>query len=111
MDLTAASEVTAKTTTLSFENFIEHIVPKSIFEAMATNEILQIVIFSIFFGLAAASTITYQTVATNNVVSWGSAFMQTLGSKISIAMISALMASLVEFPFRSVNSHQTSPRV
>lgn len=55
IDLAAASEVTAKTTTLSFENFIEHIVPKSIFEAMATNEILQIVIFSIFFGLAAAA--------------------------------------------------------
>ena len=55
VDLTAASEVTAKTTTLSFENFIEHIVPKSIFEALATNEILQIVIFSIFFGLAAAA--------------------------------------------------------
>lgn len=55
VDLTAASEVTAKTTTLSFKNFIEHIVPKSIFEAMATNEILQIVIFSIFFGLAAAA--------------------------------------------------------
>ena len=55
IDLTTASEVTAKTTTLSFENFIEHIVPKSIFEAMATNEILQIVIFSIFFGLAAAA--------------------------------------------------------
>ena len=55
VDLTAASEVTAKTTTLSFENFIEHIVPKSIFDAMATNEILQIVIFSIFFGLAAAA--------------------------------------------------------
>ncbi|MDI1303523.1 MAG: cation:dicarboxylase symporter family transporter, partial [bacterium] len=55
VDLASASEVTAKTQSLSFENFIEHIVPKSIFEAMATNEILQIVIFSIFFGLAAAS--------------------------------------------------------
>jgi Na+/H+-dicarboxylate symporter len=55
IDVAAASEVTAKTQTLSFENFIEHIVPKSIFEAMATNEILQIVIFSIFFGLASAA--------------------------------------------------------
>ncbi|WP_310381303.1 cation:dicarboxylate symporter family transporter [Flavobacterium sp.] len=55
IDMTTASEVTAKTQSLSFENFIEHIVPKSIVEAMATNEILQIVIFSIFFGLAAAS--------------------------------------------------------
>ena len=55
VDLATVSEVTAKTQNISFENFIEHIVPKSIFEAMATNEILQIVIFSIFFGLAAAS--------------------------------------------------------
>lgn len=55
IDLGTASDVTAKTQTLSFENFVEHIVPKSLFEAMATNEILQIVIFSIFFGLAAAS--------------------------------------------------------
>ncbi|WP_343694748.1 dicarboxylate/amino acid:cation symporter [Flavobacterium sp.] len=55
VDMASASEVTAKTQNLSFENFVEHIVPKSIIEAMATNEILQIVIFSIFFGLAAAS--------------------------------------------------------
>jgi Na+/H+-dicarboxylate symporter len=55
VDLASASEVTAKTQNLSFENFIEHIVPKSIFEALATNEILQIVIFSIFFGLSIAS--------------------------------------------------------
>lgn len=55
VDLASVSEVTGKTQNISFENFVEHIVPKSIFEAMATNEILQIVIFSIFFGLAAAS--------------------------------------------------------
>ena len=55
VDMGSVSEVTAKTQNISFENFIEHIVPKSIFEAMATNEILQIVIFSIFFGLAAAA--------------------------------------------------------
>jgi len=55
IDLATASDVTVKTQSLTFENFVEHIVPKSLFEAMATNEILQIVIFSIFFGLAAAS--------------------------------------------------------
>lgn len=55
MELGSVADVTAKTQNISFDNFIEHIVPKSIFEAMATNEILQIVIFSIFFGLAAAS--------------------------------------------------------
>ncbi|AOW10410.1 dicarboxylate/amino acid:cation symporter [Flavobacterium gilvum] len=55
VDMASVSDVTGKTQSLSFENFVEHIVPKSLFEAMATNEILQIVIFSIFFGLAAAS--------------------------------------------------------
>ncbi len=55
IDLSIASEVTEKTQNFSAQNFIEHIFPKSIVEAMANNEILQIVIFSIFFGLAAAS--------------------------------------------------------
>lgn len=40
---------------LSLKNFIAHIFPKSIIEAMATNEILQIVIFSIFLGVATAA--------------------------------------------------------
>ncbi|RYZ77018.1 MAG: dicarboxylate/amino acid:cation symporter, partial [Proteobacteria bacterium] len=55
VDVASAAEVTSKTKEFSAQNFIEHIIPKSVFEAMATNEILQIVIFSIFFGLAAAS--------------------------------------------------------
>lgn len=55
VDMAAAAEVTDKTKAFSAQNFIEHIIPKSVFEAMATNEILQIVVFSIFFGLAAAS--------------------------------------------------------
>ena len=59
VDLTAAVEVTQKTQSFSAQNFMEHIIPKSIFEAMANNEILQIVIFSIFFGLAAASIGSY----------------------------------------------------
>ncbi|WP_367752613.1 dicarboxylate/amino acid:cation symporter [Flavobacterium sp. WC2430] len=55
IDLGSASEVAENSKSISFDNFIAHIVPKSIFEAMATNEILQIVVFSIFFGLAAAA--------------------------------------------------------
>ena len=55
VDQATATEVTAKTQDFSVQHFIEHIIPKSVFEAMSTNEILQIVIFSIFFGLAAAS--------------------------------------------------------
>jgi len=36
-------------------NFIAHMFPKSIIEAMAANEILQIVVFAMFFGVACAS--------------------------------------------------------
>ena len=39
----------------TFGNFVAHMFPKSIIEAMATNEILQIVVFSMFFGVACAS--------------------------------------------------------
>jgi Na+/H+-dicarboxylate symporter len=52
-DVTAASTVDA--TTLSFKDFVTHLVPKSIVEAMANNEILQIVVFSVFVGTAIAS--------------------------------------------------------
>lgn len=55
VDVSAATELTEKVDGFSAQNFVEHIIPKSIVEAMANNEILQIVIFSIFFGLAAAS--------------------------------------------------------
>jgi Na+/H+-dicarboxylate symporter len=37
------------------KNFIEHVIPSSIAEAMAKNEILPIVIFALFFGIATAS--------------------------------------------------------
>lgn len=40
---------------LSLKDFITHVVPKSFFEAMVTNEILQIVVFALFFGVATAS--------------------------------------------------------
>jgi Na+/H+-dicarboxylate symporter len=39
---------------INLKDFITHLVPKSIFQAMADNEILQIVIFSVFFGLGCA---------------------------------------------------------
>jgi Na+/H+-dicarboxylate symporter len=54
-ELDGASEILEKTNAFSIEEFVKHLVPKSIFEAMATNEILQIVIFSILFGVALAA--------------------------------------------------------
>ncbi|KGF81093.1 C4-dicarboxylate ABC transporter [Massilia sp. JS1662] len=49
----ASSGITASGLTL--KDFITHLVPTSIFDGMAKNEILQIVIFSIFFGTGAAA--------------------------------------------------------
>ncbi len=40
---------------LSLKDFISHVFPKSFAEAMANNEILQIVVFSLFFGVATAA--------------------------------------------------------
>jgi Na+/H+-dicarboxylate symporter len=42
-------------TALSLRDFIGHVFPKSFIEAMANNEILQIVVFSLFFGVATAA--------------------------------------------------------
>ncbi|HEA3201289.1 TPA: dicarboxylate/amino acid:cation symporter [Aeromonas veronii] len=50
---TASSGIAAGAITL--KDFVTHAIPKSVVEAMATNEILQIVVFSLFFGLAAAA--------------------------------------------------------
>jgi Na+/H+-dicarboxylate symporter len=47
---TAASGVT--TGAFNLKDFVSHLVPQSIFEAMSNNEILPIVVFSLFFGIA-----------------------------------------------------------
>ncbi|HEX4763661.1 MAG TPA: dicarboxylate/amino acid:cation symporter [Usitatibacter sp.] len=43
------------TSKFTVKEFVTHLIPKSFAEAMANNEILQIVVFSIFFGVALAS--------------------------------------------------------
>ncbi|MFM7769564.1 MAG: dicarboxylate/amino acid:cation symporter [Bacteroidota bacterium] len=40
---------------LTLKGFITHIFPSSVFEALASNEILQIVVFALFFGTALAA--------------------------------------------------------
>ncbi|AZD29359.1 dicarboxylate/amino acid:cation symporter [Pseudomonas chlororaphis] len=43
------------TSAFTLKDFVIHLVPKSFAESMANNEILQIVVFSIFFGVALAA--------------------------------------------------------
>ena len=51
-DIAAKSGISA--TAITLKDFVTHAIPKSVVEAMANNEILQLVIFSLFFGVAAA---------------------------------------------------------
>ncbi|KGO84923.1 C4-dicarboxylate ABC transporter [Flavobacterium rivuli WB 3.3-2 = DSM 21788] len=66
-----ADDLVNNTGSFSLENFVVHIVPKSLFEAMANNEILQIVIFSIMFGIALSSVgeIANPVIRTLNTIS------------------------------------------
>lgn len=49
------ADVLDKTKAFTLKDFIAHVFPSSMVEAMAKNEVLQIVVFSIFFGVACAS--------------------------------------------------------
>src|SRR5262245_11505648 len=48
-------EAAPQASALNLRDFVTHLVPTSIFDAMATNQLLQIVVFSLFFGVAMAS--------------------------------------------------------
>lgn len=50
-DVEGAKDLIGKTQEFSIQKFIEHVFPKSFIESMANNEILQLVVFSIFFGV------------------------------------------------------------
>ncbi|MEO7308441.1 MAG: dicarboxylate/amino acid:cation symporter [Ferruginibacter sp.] len=51
-DMAAVNDLLEKSKGFSLQKFVEHVVPRSVVEAMATNEILQLVVFSVFFGIA-----------------------------------------------------------
>jgi Na+/H+-dicarboxylate symporter len=53
LDANAHTGIT--TASLTLKEFITHLVPASVFEGMAKNEILQIVVFSLFFGTGLAA--------------------------------------------------------
>lgn len=42
-------------TAFDLKSFLHHVIPQNLVEAMGHNEILQIVVFSLFFGIAAAA--------------------------------------------------------
>ncbi len=54
-DVSGAKELVGKTQEFSLQNFVEHVFPVSVIDAMAQNQVLQIVVFSVLFGIATAA--------------------------------------------------------
>ena len=103
IDVSTASEVTEKTTNFSAQNFIEHIIPKSIFEAMSGNEILQIVVFSIFFGLAAASIGDHAKPVVNALDKTSHIILKMVNYVMKFAPIGVFGAIASVFAIRNLN--------
>lgn len=103
IDLSTASEVTEKTQNFSAQNFVEHIIPKSIVEAMAMNEILQIVIFSIFFGLAAASIGEYTKPVINALDKTSHIILKMVNYVMKFAPLGVFGAIAGVFAIRDLN--------
>ncbi len=55
LDTLADRETGISNEGFSLRSFMHEIVPQSVVEAMATNSVLQIVVFSVFFGIACAA--------------------------------------------------------
>ena len=93
----ASASTNLKTASLSFKEFVTHLVPRSVIEAMANNEILQIVIFSIFFGAGAASFGEKASVVVAWVEQLSHVMLKVTGYVMALAPIAvfAAMASIV----------------
>jgi Na+/H+-dicarboxylate symporter len=93
----ASASTNLKTASLSLKEFVTHLVPRSIFEAMANNEILQIVIFSVFFGAAAASFGDKAAAVVDWVDQVSHVMLKVTGYVMALAPIAvfAAMASIV----------------
>jgi len=91
----AASGV--ETAKLTLRDFVTHLVPSSIFDAMARNEILQIVVFSVLVGTA-VSAIDDKAPAVLNLVEQGAAIMLKVTGYVMktapFAIFAALCASV-----------------
>jgi Na+/H+-dicarboxylate symporter len=55
-DASSVGDIVGKTQGFSLQNFLEHVFPMSVFEALAHNEILQIVLFAVLFAIALNQT-------------------------------------------------------
>ena len=86
-----------KTAAFTLKDFITHLVPKSPIEAMANNEILQVLVFSIFFGTALAGLGEHGRALTKVVDQLAQVMLSITGAIMKMAPVAvfAAMASVV----------------
>src|SRR6187401_1104310 len=86
---TSANLATAKFT---LKDFVAHLVPKSFAEAMANNEILQIVVFSMFFGVALAALGEKGRTLVNAIDELAHVMLKITGYVMKLAPVAVLAA-------------------
>jgi Na+/H+-dicarboxylate symporter len=79
-------------TPVTFKVFITHIFPRSIFEALANNEVLQIVVFAVFFGIATASIGEKGKIVIRALDAVGHIILRVTGYVMYLAPIAAMAA-------------------
>jgi Na+/H+-dicarboxylate symporter len=94
-DVNAATNL--KASSLNLKDFITHLVPRSVVEAMATNEILQIVVFSLFFGVAAGALGDKAKLIVHGIEELAHVILKVTGYIMNVAPIAvfAAMAGIV----------------
>ncbi len=88
LQLTASADVAdvvEKTHAFTLKDFIAHVFPSSMVDAMAKNEVLQIVVFSIFFGVACASIGDYAKPVVHLLESVAHVILKMVGYVMSFA--------------------------
>ena len=80
------------TSKFTLKDFVSHLVPKSFAEAMANNEILQIVVFSMFFGVALASLGEKARTLVHAIDELAHAMLKITGYVMKLAPIAVLAA-------------------
>lgn len=81
-----------KKTAISLREFMNHVVPKSFIESMANNEILQIVVFAIFFGVATASVGDYGAIVIKAMDAIAHVIMKITGYVMKLAPLAVFGA-------------------
>ena len=94
-DVHAATNL--KTSAFNLKDFVSHLFPKSPIEAMANNEILQIVVFSLFFGSALAALGDSGKKLTAVIDELAHVMLKITGSIMTLAPVAvfAAMASVI----------------